>query len=55
MEYGEVELVKVHTKENPTDVLIKILPWDNIHRCVALMHLMDRKELLQTLGHQDGD
>ena len=29
VEEGEVELVKVHTKENPVDALTKVLPWDS--------------------------
>ena len=27
MEQGKVELVKVHTKKNPTNILTKVLPW----------------------------
>ena len=29
VEEGEMELVKVHTKENPMDALMKVLPQDS--------------------------
>ena len=29
LEEGEMELVKVHTKENPMDALMKVLPQDS--------------------------
>ena len=52
VEEGKVELVKFHTKENPVDALMKILPQDSFRRCVTLMYLMDRMELAEVLGHQ---
>ena len=55
MEEGEVELVKVHTKENPTNILMKVLPRDSFQKCVTLMYLMDRMELVEALGHQGED
>ena len=55
MEEDEVELVKVHTKKNPVDALTKVLPQDSFQKCVTLMYLMDRMELVEALGHQDGD
>ena len=55
MEDDEVEQVKVHTKENPIDVLIKVLPWDSFQRYMALMQLVDKTELAKTLKHQGRD
>ena len=55
VEECEVELVKVHTKENPADALTKVLPRDSFRRCVTLMCLMDRMELAEALEHQGGD
>ena len=52
---GEMKLVKVHTKENPADILTKVLPWDNFHYCVTLMGLVDRTKFIKTWKHQDGD
>ena len=50
-----MELVKVHSKENPADALTKVLPWDSFQRCVALMQLVDKTELAEALKHQGGD
>ena len=55
MEEDEVELVKVHTKKNPVDALTKVLPQDSFQKCVTLMYLMDRMELVEALGHQSED
>lgn len=55
MEDGELELVKVFTKDNAADVLTKVLPRDSFFRCGALMGLMDQVELIVTLMHQGGD
>ena len=44
VEDGEVELVKVYTKENPADALTKVLPRDSFHKCVGLMQMIDRME-----------
>ena len=51
MEEGEVELVKVHTKENPADALMKVLLRDSFRKCVTLIYLMDWTELVEALGH----
>ena len=55
VEEDKVELVKVHTKENPADAMMKVFLWDSFRRCVTLMCLMDRTELAEALGHQGGD
>ena len=47
VEEGEVELVKVHTKENPADALTKVLPRDSFQKCVSLMQLMDTAGVLR--------
>ena len=44
VEDGEVELVKVYTKENPADALTKVLPRDSFRKCVGLMQMIDRME-----------
>ena len=48
VEDGEVELIKVHTKDNPTNVLMKVLPRDSFCYCVALMRLLDRTKFIKT-------
>ena len=55
VEDGEMELVKVYTKDNVADGLTKVLPRDSFFRCVALMGLVDRKELTGALARQGGD
>ena len=55
VEEGEVELVKVHTKENSVDALTKVLPRDSFQKCMILMYLMDMIELAEALGYQSGD
>ena len=55
VEGSEVELVKIHTKENLMNALTKVLPRDSFRRCMKLMCLMDKIELPQALGHQGGD
>ena len=55
MEEGEMKLVKVHIKENPVDALMKVLPRDGFRKCMTLIYLMDRTELVKALGHQSGD
>ena len=49
-----MELVKVHTKKNLADALMKVLPRDNFRKYVMLMYLMNRMELVEALGHQGG-
>ena len=48
MEEGEVELMKVHTKENQSDTLMKVLPRDSFQRCVAWKGLLRRNEFTRT-------
>ena len=48
MEEGEVELMKVHTKENQSDALTKVLPKDSFHRCVARMGLLRIDDFIKT-------
>ena len=55
MKEGEVELVEVHIKKNPVHALTKVLSRDSFRKYVTLMYLMDRTELVETLGHQGGD
>ena len=55
MEDGEMELVKVYTKDNVADALTKILSGDSFFGCGALMELMDREELTGALACQGGD
>ena len=50
VEEDEVELVKVHTKENLVDALTKIFSQDSFRRYVTLMYLMDRMKLAAALG-----
>ena len=52
---NKVELVKVHTKENPADALTKVLPRDNFQKCMTLMYLMNSMELVEALGHHGRD
>ena len=55
VEEGEVELMKVHTKENQSDALTKVLPRDSFQRCVARMGLLRRDEFTRTWKHQGGE
>ena len=48
VEEGEVELMKIHTKENQSDALMKVLPRDSFQRCVAWMGLLRRDEFTRT-------
>ena len=50
-----MELVKVHTKENSANALMKILLRLSFRKCLALMRLMGRKKFVETLRHQGGD
>ena len=52
VEEGEVELMKVQTKENQSDVLMKVLLRDSFQRCVARMGLLRRDEFTRTWKHQ---
>ena len=51
MEDDEVELVKVYTRENPIDTPMKVLLYDSFRKCVALMELVNKMELDETLKH----
>ena len=53
MEEGEVELVKVYTKENQSEALTKTLPWDMFFTCVTLMDLLEPVDSISILEHQD--
>ena len=55
MEDGEMELVKVYTKDNAIDALTKIISRDSFFRCGALMGLIDQEELTRALAHQGRD
>ena len=55
MEDSEVEMVKVHTKENPANTLTNFLPHDGFRKCVALMQLVNKMKLTEALKHQGGD
>lgn len=50
MKEGEMELVKVYTKENQVDILMKTFSWDSFHICAVLM---DRLDFAAALMHQD--
>ena len=51
MEEGEVELVKVYTKENQLDALTRILLRDKFLTCVMLMGLMELVDSTSALEH----
>ena len=55
MEEGEVELMKVHTKENQSDALMKVLSKDSFQMCVVRMDLLRRDKFVRTWKHQDGE
>lgn len=52
---GKVQLVKVYTKQNPVDALMKTLSRDSFYKCVVMMDSMDRLDFAATLGYQDED
>ena len=43
-----MELVKVHTKENQSDILMMVLPRDSFQMCVARMGLKSKAEFTRT-------
>lgn len=49
-----MELVKVHTKENPADALTKVLPRDSFQKYVTLMNLLSSENFAEALRHQGG-
>ena len=55
VENGEMELVKVYTKDNTANALTKVLSRDSFFRCGVLMGLIDWKELTRALACQGGD
>nr|XP_010907997.1 uncharacterized protein LOC105034503 [Elaeis guineensis] len=55
VEKDEVELVKVHIKDNSVDALTKTLSRDNFHKCIVLIGLMDRSNFTIALEYQNED
>lgn len=55
VEEGEIELVKIHTKENQANALTKTLLRDNFLKCVVLVGLMDWIEFAKPLENQGRD
>ena len=55
VEKGEVELVKIHTKENQSDALTKVLPRDSFQMFVAQIGLKDKAKFTRTWEHQGGE
>ena len=45
---GKVELMKILTKKNQSNALMKVLPKDNFQMCVARMGLLRRVEFTRT-------
>ena len=41
LEDGDVEIVKVHTKDNPVDMLTKVVPSNKFDHCRNLLHIRD--------------
>lgn len=54
-ENGELELVKVHTKENQADALTKAPPRKGLWICMMLIGTADQKDFNKALGHQRRD
>ena len=54
VEKDEVKLMKIHTKENQSDALTKVLPRDSFQRYVARMGLLRRDEFTRTWKYQGG-
>ena len=50
-----MELVKVHTSKNPVDALTKVLSRNGFYKCMGLMGLLDKEELVKAMKYQDGD
>ena len=40
LEEGNIELQKIHTKENPADILTKIVPGVKFTYCNELLHIL---------------
>jgi len=40
LDEGDIELHKIHTKENPADILTKIVPWVKFAYCNELLHIL---------------
>ena len=47
--------MKVYTRENLANALMKVLPQHNFYKCMALMRLIDRMEFAEALEHQGED
>ena len=41
LEDGDVEIVKVHTKDNPADMLTKVVPSNKFDHCRNLLNICD--------------
>ena len=55
VEEREVELVKVHIKDNQADALTKALAGDSFLERIELMGLIDQAKFVKALRHQGGD
>jgi len=40
LDEGDIELQKIHTKENPADMLTKIVPGVKFAHCSELLHIL---------------
>ena len=40
LEYGDIELLKIHTTENPANMLIKVVSGVKFTHCKALLHIL---------------
>ena len=40
LDEGDIELKKIHKKENPTDMLTKIVPGVKFEHCKKLLHIL---------------
>ena len=49
-----MELMMVHTKENQSDALMKVLSSDSFQRCVAWMGLLRRNKFIPGVLHYGG-
>ena len=39
LDEGDIEVKKIHTKENPADMLIKVIPEVKFKHCKKLFHI----------------
>ena len=40
LDEGDIELLKIHTKENPADMLIKVVSGIKFTHCKELLHIL---------------